>query len=207
MTGPVGDAVLLSLGFRPHEIPGFFRLPDPERDSEERTRSAVRALRTMGHSVDTDPQFDVPGTAPLPSEAPDVAFARHPDLGIVAAVADGIPIHPGVLLTQAGWQHRTDLDLYYLSPSQPGEELDAVAVATARLQRGRYTTAVQPDLAHAVAMRGTDTRERIRVTLFPGAHARLASLSAQFRSPAGPAAQRGNTPAANASAPPRSRSR
>ncbi|MFJ4676845.1 hypothetical protein [Kitasatospora sp. NPDC088783] len=212
MTGPLADALLPAVGFLPGEIPGFFRLCDPERDGEERTRAAVRALRTMGHRVDTEPPFDVAGTTLPPRGQADTAFAQHPDWGIVAAAADGLPIHPGAILSHAGWHYRPGLDLY-LAPAQRGEGLDAVAVAVKRLQRGHYTTAVQPDLAHAVRIRGTDTREPIRVTVFPGAHARLASLAAEFSNPAKPAAPRSNAtthtdaPAAGPSAPPRPRSR
>ncbi|QKW20652.1 hypothetical protein HUT16_17650 [Kitasatospora sp. NA04385] len=166
----------------------------------------MRALRTMGHRVDTEPPFDVPGTTLPPRGQADVAFAQHPDGAIVAMVAEGLPIHPGAVLSQAGWRYRPGLDLY-LAPSQPGEGLDAVAVAVERLQRGHYTTAVQPDLAHAVRMRGTDTRERIRAAVFPGAHARLASLAAEPAAPRSNATARTDAPIAGPSAPPRPRSR
>ncbi len=173
MTGQVADALLPSVGFLPTELPGFFRLSDPGRDGEERTRSAVRALRTMGHRVATESPFDVPGTALRPGE-PDVAFGRHTDLGIAAAVTDGLPIDPGAFLTRPGWRYRPDLDVY-LSPAQLDEGLDAVATADKQLQRGRYTTTVHPDLAPAVRRRGTDTRERLRAEVVLGAHGRLAS--------------------------------
>ncbi|MFD7904392.1 hypothetical protein ACFV4F_35990 [Kitasatospora sp. NPDC059722] len=186
MPASVAEAVMPALGFEPApDMPGWFRLTDPQRGSQQRTTSAVRALRTMGHRIDADPEFDAPSKARRADGEPDVAIGEHPELGIVAAVTGHLPIDPSGLLTQADWQHLPDLGIY----RAPGDALDAVAHATARLQRGRYTVAVQPALAEAVRARGTDTLERVRAHVFPGAEERLAQLRTEYeRRPAPPTA-------------------
>ncbi|MET8539908.1 hypothetical protein ABZW03_04520 [Kitasatospora sp. NPDC004799] len=85
---------------------------------------------------------------PLPqlAQEPDVAFAVHPELGIVAALRDHLPREPAELLTAAGWCHLTDLDIY----RAPADGLDAVAETTIRLRQDRYTVAVEPTLADTV---------------------------------------------------------
>lgn len=80
------------------------------------------------------------------AQEPDVAFAVHPELGIVAALRDHLPREPAELLTAAGWRHLADLDIY----RAPADGLDAVAEATIRLRQDRYTVAVEPALADTV---------------------------------------------------------
>ncbi|MER7701637.1 hypothetical protein ABTX81_01880 [Kitasatospora sp. NPDC097605] len=84
---------------------------------------------------------------------PDVAIDPHPKLGMVAAVTSGLPTGPAPLLTRTSWKHMPALDLYQAPVTDRPEDdnLAAAARATARLQRGRYTAAVQPDLAAALA--------------------------------------------------------
>ncbi|MFE4357870.1 MULTISPECIES: hypothetical protein [Streptomycetaceae] len=67
-------------------------------------------------------------------------------MGIVAALRDHLPREPAELLTEAGWLHLANLDIL----RAPGDGLDAVTEATIRLQRGRYTVAVEPALADTV---------------------------------------------------------
>ncbi|MFF4927076.1 hypothetical protein ACFY4B_41500 [Kitasatospora sp. NPDC001261] len=81
----------------------------------------------------------------LPQE-PDVVFAVHPKLGIVAALCDHLPDEPAEILIKAGWRHLADLDIY----RAPSDGPDAVAEATIRLRQGRYTVAVEPALPDTV---------------------------------------------------------
>ncbi|MFD7734207.1 hypothetical protein ACFV6F_27975 [Kitasatospora phosalacinea] len=173
---PVADAILPALGFEPDPArSGFFTLTDPEHNGQERARAAVRALRTMGHRVGTEPAFDVPGTTWRPSpDEPDVAFGKHPDLGIVAAVSDGLPITPAPFLTRAGWHHVPALDIYLAPTRQHEAGIDAIAALTEPLRQGRYTVAVDYALAAAIRPPGTDTRKRVQVS--PGAPVRTAPL-------------------------------
>ncbi|WP_051816773.1 hypothetical protein [Kitasatospora sp. NRRL B-11411] len=177
---PVADAVLPALGFEPDPArPGFFTLTDPEHDAQERARAAVRALRTMGYRVGTEPAFDVPGTTLRHRDEPDVVFGEHPHLGIVAAVSDGLPIDPAPFLTQAGWHHTRGLDIYLAPTAEREAGLDAIAAANEQLQHGRYNVAVQRHLAADVHARRADTRERGRAQGLPGAPARSTQSAAE----------------------------
>ncbi|GAB7185640.1 hypothetical protein ATKI12_5471 [Kitasatospora sp. Ki12] len=161
MTFRVADALLPQLGFEPDPTAlGSFRLAAPRRNSRERAVAAVRALRTMGHRVLADPEFDTCAATRRSSDGePDVAIGRHPKLGIVAAVTSGLPIDPAPLLTRAGWKHVPALDLYRAPVTDRPEDdnLAAAARATARLRRGRYTVAVQPEIVAAVLARSSVT--------------------------------------------------
>ncbi|MFF2746449.1 hypothetical protein ACFVVA_12985 [Kitasatospora sp. NPDC058048] len=155
----IADALLPQLGFEPDPAAlGSFRLAVPPHSSRERAVTAVRALRTMGHRVLADPEFDTCVAArPSSDDEPDVAIGRHPKLGIVAAVADGLPIDPAPLLTRAGWQHVSALDLYRAPATDRAvdDNLLAIARAAARLHHGRYTVAVQLELVSAVLARSS----------------------------------------------------
>ncbi|MFC9329067.1 hypothetical protein [Kitasatospora sp. NPDC057015] len=105
---------------------------------------------------------DAPGTLPH-SGQPDVAFAVHPQLGILAAVTDHLPTDPAGFLTKAGWQHLPHLDVYAAPPGG----LDAVAEATVLLRQDRYVVAVEPALATAVLTRRLHTREHTSAPVFP----------------------------------------
>ncbi|MFJ5879849.1 hypothetical protein [Kitasatospora cineracea] len=179
---PVANAVLPALGFEPDPtMPGFFTLTDPEQDGQERTRTAVRALRTMGHRVGTEPAFDVPGTTLRHRDEPDVVFGEHPYLGIVAAVSDGLPIDPSPFLAQAGWHHTRGLDIYLAPTVEREAGLDAIAAANEQLQHGRYNVAVQRHLSDEVRARGILTREPARVQVPPAAQARAAQLATEAK--------------------------
>ncbi|MGW3185708.1 hypothetical protein ACWDD9_41210 [Kitasatospora sp. NPDC001119] len=155
----IADALLPQLGFEPDPAAlGSFRLAVPPRSSRERAVAAVRALRSMGHRVLAVAEFDTCVAArPSSEDEPDVAIGRHPRLGIVAAVADGLPIDPAPLLARTGWQHLLALDLYRVPVTGRPEDdnLLAVARATGRLRDGRYTVAVQPELVSAVLARSS----------------------------------------------------
>lgn len=108
---------------------------------------------------------DAPGNLPH-SGQPDVAFAVHPKLGILAAVTDHLPTDPAGFLAKAGWQHLPHLDVYAAPPAG----LDAVAEATVLLRQDRYVVAVEPALATAVLTRRLHTREHPSAPVIPAAH-------------------------------------
>lgn len=67
----------------------------------------------------------------------DVAFGRHPDLGLVAATATDDPdqIAP-VTLAHFGFQYRPDLQLHMLPSHTPGPAALAAAAKVTRLLSG-----------------------------------------------------------------------
>ncbi|XXZ48089.1 hypothetical protein AAGT00_04670 [Streptomyces cavourensis] len=169
--------MLERLDFRP--IPGeptLYALADQQHDGQGRATRAVALLRNAGFRVDTDAVFNpslVPDAGPTPSQAPfgepDVAFAEHPRLGIVAATDDRASGLTGLALLDHGWLHDPRLDIYTL-PAATGrdEALGKVADATLALHRSGVRVAVQPRLAQDVA-----TRDRVQ-----GADLRSSPISA-----------------------------
>jgi hypothetical protein len=77
------------------------------------------------------PAHDLP-----PRVEPDVAFAEHPQLGVVAA-ADGSSARSGRLfLEEHGWRHDPSLDICTLPiTTDRSEGLDKVATATLATHR------------------------------------------------------------------------
>ncbi|MBP0456101.1 hypothetical protein [Streptomyces montanisoli] len=138
--------------------PTLYALADQNRDGRGRTSRAVELLRKAGYQVDVDTALDPtlsPDTAQvrecgLPSE-PDVAFADHPQLGIVAALDDRVSAISGLMLVEDGWRHNSSLDIYTLpATTDRVEALGKVADATSALHRSRLQVAVQPRLAQEV---------------------------------------------------------
>ncbi|MEU4658764.1 hypothetical protein AB0G32_33340 [Streptomyces sp. NPDC023723] len=151
-------------GFDFHPVPNqpdLYALADQERDGPGRTARAVALLRQSGYRVDVDIAF---GPAPASDEAPvrdrvplsepDVAFAEHPQLGIVAAIDDRASRLTELALTAHGWRHNPSLDIYTLPATTDRDEaLGRVADTTQSLHRSGALVAVQPRLAQDVAAR------------------------------------------------------
>ncbi|MFH9734402.1 hypothetical protein [Streptomyces sp. NPDC017260] len=154
--------MLKGFGFHPvPDVPTLYVMANQERDGQGRTTRAVELLRKAGYRVDVDAAFDpslAPDAAPArdrgPLGEPDVAFAEHPQLGIVAAIDDRASGLTGLALVEHGWRHDSSLDIYTL-PATTGrdEALGKVAGATLALHRSGVQVAVQPRLAQDVAAR------------------------------------------------------
>ncbi|WP_244290877.1 hypothetical protein [Streptomyces virginiae] len=142
--------------------PTLYALTDQQRDGQGRATRAVALLRNAGFRVDTDAVFNpslVPGAGPpgpsrAPHAEPDVAFAEHPRLGIIAAVDSRASGLTGLALVEHGWRHDPRLDIYTLPAATSRDEaLGKVADATLALHRSGVQVAVQPRLAQDVAAR------------------------------------------------------
>ncbi|MER5970376.1 hypothetical protein ABT112_11690 [Streptomyces sp. NPDC002055] len=152
-------------GFDFHPIPDqptLYALADQQRDGQGRATRAVALLRKAGYQVDVDTAFDpslASGAAPTPNRPPridpDVAFAEHPRLGIVAATSDHSSALGGrLILEEHGWRLNPDLDIYTLPiAADRSEALEKVASATVSMHRSDLQVAVQPRLAQDVAAR------------------------------------------------------
>jgi hypothetical protein len=152
-------------GFDFHPVPGhptLYVLANQQRDGQGRATRAVALLRKAGYQVDADAAFDPsPASGPAPAHdrrpriEPDVAFAEHPQLGLVAATADGSSALGGrLILEEHGWRRNPSLDIYTLPISTDrGEALGKVANATLSIHRADLQVAVQPLLARDVAAR------------------------------------------------------
>lgn len=154
--------MLERLDFRPVlGEPTLYTLTDQQRDGQGRATRAVALLRNAGFRVDMDAVFNpslVPDAGPVPAQAPhaepDVAFAEHPRLGIVAAIDSRASGLTGLALVEHGWRHNHRLDIYTLPAATSRDEaLGKVADATLALHRSGVQVAVQPRLAQDVAAR------------------------------------------------------
>ncbi|MCX5314764.1 hypothetical protein [Streptomyces sp. NBC_00154] len=155
--------MLEGFGFRPvPDQPTLYALADQQRDGQGRVSRAVALLRRAGYQVDVDAAFDpslASGATPArdrPSRIdPEVAFAEHPQLGIVAATSDHSSALGGrLILEEHGWRHNPALDIYTLPITiDRGEALGRVSNATLSMHRSDLQVAVQPLLAQDVAAR------------------------------------------------------
>ncbi|NEA72600.1 hypothetical protein C8250_015325 [Streptomyces sp. So13.3] len=148
-------------GFDFHPVPNepaLYALADQQRDGPGRATRAVAILRKAGYQVEADAAYDPEPSADAPPARdrtqraePDVAFAEHPQLGIVAATADSTT-RGGPLLEAHGWQHDQRLDIYTLPrETDRGAALGAVARATAAMNRADLRVAVHTRLAQDIA--------------------------------------------------------
>lgn len=152
-------------GFDFHPVPDqptLYALADQQRDGQGRATRAVALLRKVGYQVDVDAAFNpslASGGTPVRDRAPrvdpDVAFAEHPRLGIVAATSDHSSALGGrLLLEEHGWRLNPNLDIYTLPvTADRGEALEKVASAAVSMHRSDLQVAVQPRLAQDVAAR------------------------------------------------------
>jgi hypothetical protein len=155
--------VLKGFDFHPvPDHPNLYALANQQRDGQGRATRAVALLRKAGYRVDVDAAFDPsPASGPAPARGratrvePAVAFAEHPQLGVVAATADdSSPLGGPLILEEHGWRHIPSLDIYTLpTTTDRSEALDKVAAATLTMHRCDLQVAVQPLLAHDVAAR------------------------------------------------------
>ncbi|WP_399094148.1 hypothetical protein ACGH2B_25060 [Streptomyces sp. BBFR2] len=157
-----GTWMLERLDFHPvPDHPTLYALDDQQHDGQARTTRAVALLRKAGYQVDADAAFDPAldsGAAFARGRAlraePDVVFAEHPQLGIVAATGDHSSAFGGRrLLEEHGWRHAPELDIYTLPATDRGEALGKVASATVSMHRSGLRVAVQPLLARDVSAR------------------------------------------------------
>ncbi|MFD8963411.1 hypothetical protein ACFV0C_00165 [Streptomyces sp. NPDC059568] len=158
---PAGQWMLERLDF--HPVPGhptLYALTDQARWGHDRATRAVAYLRRAGYQVDADAVFE-PLTGHRPAlqhdrsvrVEPDVAFAEHPQLGIVAATADGADLG-GQFLEEHGWRHNLRLGIYALpATTDRGEALGKVTRATLAMHRVGLQVAVHPHLAREIAAR------------------------------------------------------
>ncbi|MFE9826702.1 hypothetical protein ACFYSH_32025 [Streptomyces sp. NPDC005791] len=151
-------------GFDFHPVPDqptLYALAHQERDGHGRTSRAVELLRKAGYRVDVDAALDpslASDAAPARTRGalgePDVAFAEHPQLGIVAAIDDRASGLTGLALVEHGWRHNPILDIYTLPVTTGRDEaLGKVAGATLTLHWSGVQVAVHPRLAQDVAAR------------------------------------------------------
>ncbi|MGA5632522.1 hypothetical protein [Streptomyces lydicamycinicus] len=155
-------------GFDFHPVPDhptLYALADQQRDGQGRVSRAVALLRKAGYQVDVDAAFApsladeaAPARDRPPRIEPDVAFAEHPQLGIVAATDDRSRTLGGRLLEEHGWQHDPTLDIYTLPITiDRSEALEKVANATVSMHRSGLQVAAQPSLAQDAATRRRPT--------------------------------------------------
>lgn len=194
--------------------PTLYSLANQLQDGQGRATRAVALLRWAGYQVDVDAAFDpslasgaVPARERPPRIDPDVAFAEHPQLGIVAATSDhSFPLGGRLILEEHGWRLNPNLDIYTLpATTDRSEALEKVAHSTVSMHRSDLQVAVHPRLAHDVAARrppapATAARhepsESLTIRKFPISAAALATSPARAGLPGKPDA----APAASASA-------
>ncbi|WP_326657786.1 hypothetical protein [Streptomyces sp. NBC_00385] len=154
--------MLKVLDFHPvPDQPTLYTLANQLQDGQGRATRAVALLRRAGYQIDVDAAFDpslASNTAPArerPHTDPDVAFAEHPQLGIVAATSDHSSSPDGrIILEDHGWRLNPDLNIYTLPvASDRSVALERVASATVSIHRSDLQVAVEPCLAQDVATR------------------------------------------------------
>nr|BFD94083.1 hypothetical protein KitaXyl93_54430 [Kitasatospora sp. Xyl93] len=188
--------------------PNLFTLTDQQREADQRAAWAAKLLTGAGYRVDTDmslvpantieaprvlahPGVDEPESHRQPAPEPDIAFAEHPRLGIVAATADTVNAveRGGEILEAHGWQFNHPLDVYTLpSTVGRGESLERLASATTAMHgAGDLRVAVQPQLAADVAAHRATTHQAFTTRKFRVDEAVLAAAPSRPRATAAPA--------------------
>jgi hypothetical protein len=132
--------------------PFLYTFDGPPGTETTRTEAMVGLMRRAGFTVETD--LTMPPNEPARGAGltPDVAFAEHPQLGLVAATSstDEEPNRADDTLLTHGWLHQPALDIYTLPPQQDRPTTLATLRGTVRAlhDEGRIV-AVQPELATA----------------------------------------------------------
>jgi hypothetical protein len=171
---PAGDHALERLGFTPRPGTALRTLTgdvDP-RSLRERAGAAIRLLRTTGYQVSADhgldPALDPPPASPPPSrssvraDGPDVAFARHPHLGIAAATR-GNTLGVAAVLTEHGFVHQPGPDIYLLPPTLPDHMAVLTTIRAARhLDNLGHTVALDPRVYASVVIKVTAQAPELR---------------------------------------------
>ncbi|MFJ4007332.1 hypothetical protein ACIPWL_28285 [Streptomyces sp. NPDC090023] len=156
------SCMLESLDFQPVlDQPTLYTLGDQHRDGVGRTAQAVALLRRIGYRVEADATLD-PALNTGPDRfrrlrsggEPDVAFAEHPHLGVVAATDEHSSAIGSLILEEHGWRLNPNLDIYTLPVTTNRDEaLAKVAMATATMHLSDVRVAVHPGLAQDVLAR------------------------------------------------------
>jgi hypothetical protein len=109
---------------------------------------------------------------------PDVVFAEHPELGIVAAASTpGGPDRGDHALTARGWIHHEKLDIYTLPGRLDRASALTVVSGTIRaLQNKGQTVAADPGLAQAVFRRRAEARNAAPLVSRRGPDAAVAAV-------------------------------
>jgi hypothetical protein len=163
---PAASWMLDRLDFRPvSDGATLFALDDQARDGRTRTEQAIATLRMAGYEVDAEAfvhQAVPDPTGPLrPVVEPDVAFAEHPWLGIVAATTDtpAAATHGKPVLEANGWRYEEGSDIYVLPIAVDRRTaLDRLAQAVTTMHHNDdLRVTLQYALAEAVAVRTTST--------------------------------------------------
>ncbi|MER0241711.1 hypothetical protein AAHZ94_06670 [Streptomyces sp. HSW2009] len=152
-------------GFGFHPVPGeptLYALTAQQDDGHSRATQTVALLRKAGYQVHADAAFEPTlATSAAPTRGqplvmePDVAFAEHEQLGIVAAIDDRPSALVGVpILEEHGWRHSPPLDIYLLpAATDRGVALEKAASATLSMHRSALHVAMDPGLAQDVMVR------------------------------------------------------
>ncbi|MFD8705486.1 hypothetical protein ACFV1W_23215 [Kitasatospora sp. NPDC059648] len=188
--------------------PSLFALADQQREADARAAWAAKLLTGTGYRVDTDMSLapantiqappvlahtgvDEPENNRQPAPEPDIAFAEHPRLGIVAATADTVNAveRGGKILEAHGWQYNHVLDVYTLPAAVGrGDSLEHLASATTAIHRaGDLRVAVEPQLASDVAAHRATTHQAFTTRKFRVDEAVLAAAPSRPRAIAAPA--------------------
>ncbi|MGM0358461.1 hypothetical protein ACNFRX_00425 [Streptomyces griseoaurantiacus] len=158
--------------------PFLYAFDGPPGTETTRTQAMVGLMRRAGFTVETD--LTMPPSEPAQGAGitPDVAFAEHPQLGLVAATASTHeePDRGDGILRAHGWLHQTALDIYTL-PAQLDSPttLATLANTVQALHSEGRVVAVQPELV--TAARGTIANKP------PSAHEVTASTSKEASLP------------------------
>lgn len=194
---PAAQWMLERLDFeRLPDHPTLYTLTDQHREAPDRAAWAAKLLTGAGYRVDTDmalapsntdrqepAQARTAAAEPTPGHqpdtGPDVAFAEHPALGIVAAVGSDYPFSPGIYLDTDGWRHHRALDVYVPPAGTRAESLDVVAHTVMGLRRGNFQVALEPQLAAEVATHRAEVRKAFTTHKFRVDEAALKSPAHQ----------------------------
>lgn len=200
-TGVPAAKILLSrLGFvRGEHSDLYVLLPnDPDQPGESRVaraQHAVAVLRSAHFTVDADIAYEPDGAGNDQSAEPDVAFGRHPDQGITAAITGERP-YAAMVLRAAGFTYDAERDVYALPSSMRHTTASTIARNTASVLRQSGSTVHIIPGTLADPARTSRTQRVAKALDGPGgAKALLASLRRFLETAAAWCAERAGTSA------------